>query len=195
MKVNLVVQGGKNDGAIIAINKPSFVIGRAPECNLRMESKALSRTHAQIKISSDGVTIKDLGSTNGTCVDGVKITEETPLKNGQVLRIGPLNVAIQIAAEMGGAKNPRVGSVADAVDRVAAKNQEDDDEIDLSALFGEDSNGAGEDFQKMLTTVVDFNKREDAAEKEQKEQQQHSKDSREAAERTLEAMFKSTFKK
>ena len=70
MIVKLIVHGGKNEGAVIAINKPQFIIGRLPECNLRIESKALSRRHAQIDVKDGSVTVKDLGSTNGTFVNG-----------------------------------------------------------------------------------------------------------------------------
>ena len=110
MIVKLVVHGGKNEGAVIVVNKPQFVIGRLPDCNLRIESKALSRHHAQININDGLVTVKDLGSTNGTFVDGKKITEEVVLKNGQTLRVGPLETTVQISVDMHGPKKPKVES-------------------------------------------------------------------------------------
>ncbi|MBQ2620911.1 MAG: FHA domain-containing protein [Thermoguttaceae bacterium] len=194
MIVKLVVHGGKNEGAVIAINKSPFIIGRLPECNLRIESKALSRRHAQIDVSDGSVTVKDLGSTNGTFVDGKKITEPVELKNGQSLRVGPLETTVQISAEMHGAKNPKVASVKEAVNRVANSKQNaaaDDGEIDLSALFGEDGEEAGEEFQKTLTTVVNWNTHQEQTEQKKNENVNHAADSREAASKTLEAMFKS----
>ena len=195
MIVKLIVHGGKNEGAVIVVNKPQFVIGRLPECNLRIESKALSRRHAQIDVSDGSVTIKDLGSTNGTFVDGKKITEPVELKNGQMLKIGPLETTVQISAEMHGAKNPKVASVKEAVNRVATQNAAvDDGEIDLSALFGEDGAEAGEEFQKTLTTVVNWNNHQEQVEQKKHESPNHSADSREAASKTLEAMFKNSIK-
>ena len=195
MIVKLIVHGGKNEGAVITINKPQFVIGRLPECNLRIESKALSRRHAQINIYDGAVTIKDLGSTNGTFIDGKKITEEVELKNGQTLRVGPLETTVQISAEMHGAKNPKVASVKEAVNRVAKQNVSNDDgEIDLSTLFGEDGNEAGEEFQKTLTTVVHWNAHQDSTEQKKSESVDKAADSREAASKTLEAMFKNSMK-
>lgn len=197
MIVKLIVHGGKNEGAVIAINKPQFIIGRLPECNLRIESKALSRRHAQINVNDGSVTVKDLGSTNGTFVDGQKITEEVELKNGQTLRVGPLETTVQISAEMHGAKNPKVASVKEAVNRVANAKQssaDDDGEIDLSALFGEDGNEAGEEFQKTLTTVVNWNTRQEQTEQKKNESSNKAADSREAASKTLEAMFKNSMK-
>ena len=194
MIVKLIVRGGKNEGAVITVNKPQFVIGRLPECNLRIESKALSRRHAQIDVKDGAVTVKDLGSTNGTFVDGQKITEEVELKNGQILRIGPLETLVQISAEMHGAKNPKVESAQEAVNRVAKQKTVSDDEIDLAALFGEDGDEAGEEFQKGLTTVVDWNSFQEKAEQKKSENVNKAADSREAAEKTLEAMFKSSLK-
>ena len=195
MIVKLVVHGGKNEGAVIVVNKPQFVIGRLPECNLRIESKALSRRHAQIDVSDGLVTVKDLGSTNGTFVDGKRITEPVELKNGQMLKIGPLETTVQISAEMHGAKNPKVASVKEAVNRVATHNAAvDDGEIDLSALFGEDGAEAGEEFQKTLTTVVNWNTHQEQVEQKKHESPNQSADSREAASKTLEAMFKNSIK-
>lgn len=197
MIVKLIVHGGKNEGAVIAITKPQFVIGRLPECNLRIESKALSRRHAQIDVKDGSVTVKDLGSTNGTFVDGKKITGEVELKNGQTLRVGPLETTVQISAEMHGAKNPKVASVKEAVNRVANAKQNtanDDGEIDLSALFGEDGNEAGEEFQKTLTTVVNWNVNPEQPEQKKIENVNKAADSREAASKTLEAMFKNSMK-
>ena len=194
MIVKLIVHGGKNEGAVIAINKPQFIIGRLPECNLRIESKALSRRHAQIDVKDGSVTVKDLGSTNGTFVDGQKITGEVELKNGQTLRVGPLETTVQISAEMHGAKNPKVASVKEAVSRVANTKQSssnDDGEIDLSVLFGEDGDEAGEEFQKTLTTVVNWNAPQEQMEQKKNESSNKAADSREAASKTLEAMFKS----
>lgn len=199
MIVKLVVHGGKNEGAVIVVNKPQFIIGRLPECNLRIESKALSRRHAQINVQDGSVTVKDLGSTNGTFVDGKKITEEVELKNGQTLRVGPLETTVQISAEMHGAKNPKVASVKEAVNRVAnakqSSSKDDDGEIDLSSLFGEDGEEAGEEFQKTLTTVVNWNTHQEPAEQQKKnESPNQAADSREAASKTLEAMFKNSMK-
>ena len=98
---------------------------------------------------------------------------------------------------MHGAKNPKVASVKEAVNRVANAKQSssnDDGEIDLSALFGEDGAEAGEEFQKTLTTVVNWNTHQEQAEQKKSENVNKAADSREAASKTLEAMFKNSMK-
>jgi pSer/pThr/pTyr-binding forkhead associated (FHA) protein len=61
----------------------------------------VSRRHASIAVSQDGCTICDLGSANGTWINGERLRPHTPqpLKNGDEVRMGKLNIAIQIQAE------------------------------------------------------------------------------------------------
>lgn len=201
MDVKLVIRGGKNDGTIIDINRPSYVIGRSSECNLRLESRAFSRKHAEIIVQEGYVGIKDLGSTNGTYLDGARLTEETELKNGQVLKIGPLECTVQISAQLSGKKKPKVESVQDAVSRLAAAksaqaNQKKatavkDDDVDLAELFGEDTVVAGEEFVKSLHDSAEWGVKQL---KTEEDGFQHSIDSRDAATKVLEAMFKNSLK-
>lgn len=60
------------------------VLGRGEDVDLQLHDTGTSRRHAQI----DGDTVRDLGSTNGTWVNGVRITTATTLHDGDVLRLG-----------------------------------------------------------------------------------------------------------
>jgi pSer/pThr/pTyr-binding forkhead associated (FHA) protein len=53
------------------------LIGRGPECNLRIASTDVSRRHCQIIVTDDAVLVRDLGSSNGTFIDGVQIDAGT----------------------------------------------------------------------------------------------------------------------
>jgi pSer/pThr/pTyr-binding forkhead associated (FHA) protein len=59
----------------------------------------LSRTHAEVRRGWDGVTITDLGSKNGTKLDGVTITEPTPLADGMVVALGKVVLRFTDPAE------------------------------------------------------------------------------------------------
>jgi hypothetical protein len=65
-----------------------FLIGKQPGCNLMFDDGYTSSQHAQIGMDQNGLCkIYDRGSTNGTFVNGVRVTE-TPLQHGLVIRIG-----------------------------------------------------------------------------------------------------------
>lgn len=57
--------------------KADTVIGRSTECGLRIASNEVSRQHCKICLSEDGVTVRDLGSSNGTFINGYQLEQET----------------------------------------------------------------------------------------------------------------------
>lgn len=73
-------------GEIFDIDKPVYKIGKKKDCSLRLvENKTVSRTHAAILVKNGTCYIKDLGSTNGTFLEGMEIPKETEveIKDGQ----------------------------------------------------------------------------------------------------------------
>lgn len=101
MRVKLTVAKGSNSGKAFEVNVPQFVIGRAKGCQLRPQSDAISRQHCVICVTEESATIRDLGSRNGTVVNGEKIEGTFTLSDGDELRVGPLKltVSIQTATE------------------------------------------------------------------------------------------------
>jgi pSer/pThr/pTyr-binding forkhead associated (FHA) protein len=96
MKVQLIVVQGKPEGKMIPLQGPKFKIGRGENCNLRPNSEQVSREHAEFAIGPDKVVVKDLGSRNGTLVNGKALTEPYALKDRDLIQIGPLTFAISI---------------------------------------------------------------------------------------------------
>ncbi|MGZ5441644.1 MAG: FHA domain-containing protein [Thermoanaerobaculia bacterium] len=64
------------------------VVGRDPACAAVIDEPDVSRDHARIAIAGHSATIEDLGSKNGTLVDGVRIREKTALSPGSEIRLG-----------------------------------------------------------------------------------------------------------
>jgi pSer/pThr/pTyr-binding forkhead associated (FHA) protein len=64
------------------------VIGRAPDCDLRLEDPLVSRRHARVLGSEIGTGIEDLDSSNGLYVNGRRRPGVTPLHPGDVIQIG-----------------------------------------------------------------------------------------------------------
>ena len=65
------------------------LIGRAPDCAVRSRSGRVSRRHARIRVDNGRATIEDLGSRNGTFVEGRRVTEALPLADGDTIAVGP----------------------------------------------------------------------------------------------------------
>ena len=104
MKVQLIVVQGKPEGKVIPLTGPTFKIGRGETCHLRPNSEQVSREHAEFTISGDVVTVGDLGSRNGTLVNGKALTTETcQLKDRDLVQVGPLTFAVSIEKTAPGA--------------------------------------------------------------------------------------------
>lgn len=71
-KYGLRAQNGRILGKAYPLTGPT-VIGRAPECQLRIDDASLSRKHAKLVPTNDGVVIEDLGSTNGSYHNGNRV--------------------------------------------------------------------------------------------------------------------------
>lgn len=95
MDVNLVLF--KNDGSQKTFDLPgnTTVIGRRHDCDLCIPLKHVSRRHCQLNMNSENLEIRDLGSRNGTFLNGQRI-EESTIKAGDYIKIGPLTFQIQI---------------------------------------------------------------------------------------------------
>ena len=76
-----------NDGPSILLDKPILLLGRHPECDIQIDSRKISRRHCCIAQVSDYLVVRDLGSTNGVRINGIKVVEGR-LAAGDELTIG-----------------------------------------------------------------------------------------------------------
>ncbi len=79
---------------------PVTLIGRSTECNLKIASSQVSRAHCRITLGEDTVYVEDLGSANGTLVDGKPLVahQPTPVVPGAKLVVGPAEFLIDYVA-------------------------------------------------------------------------------------------------
>jgi pSer/pThr/pTyr-binding forkhead associated (FHA) protein len=77
------------------VTEERSVIGRRQDCQLRIPTRDVSRQHCELLKQNNELLVKDLGSSNGTFVNGKRIAE-SPLKAGDRLRIGPVAFVVQI---------------------------------------------------------------------------------------------------
>lgn len=84
----LTVLTGGASGTQLKVSKGIAVIGRAANVELRVEDDGISRNHARIRADTNRAWVEDLGSRNGTLVNGKKITATTELRDGDKIQVG-----------------------------------------------------------------------------------------------------------
>lgn len=95
MNVSLVLL--KKDGTTKTFKLPCAVtsIGRRQDCDFCLPLSMVSRRHCEISVSKDQVWVRDLGSRNGTFINGQRI-DETRAKAGDILQVGPVSFVLQV---------------------------------------------------------------------------------------------------
>lgn len=126
MDARLKVVGGSKSGSEIPLKKAKFVIGRSPECSLRAGSDAISRRHCEIRLTRSEISIVDLGSRNGTFVNGNRIEREEILESGDEVGIGPLKFQVIVQHGLNTQKRPVVKTIAEVAARSAQEVRTDD---------------------------------------------------------------------
>lgn len=97
MLAKLLVVRGQPQGKLLVFPSGEYVIGRGDECHIRPNSSWVSRQHCILHVSEESVTLKDLGSTNGTLVNGRRVMGERQLSDGDHVQIGPLVFKLSVA--------------------------------------------------------------------------------------------------
>jgi hypothetical protein len=82
------------DGRDVALDQEVFVIGRSSGCDIVVDDPNVSRRHAEVRRLGDGYSLVDLGSTNGTEVNGQRVGE-TSLMNGDVIGVGTTRLTFE----------------------------------------------------------------------------------------------------
>jgi serine phosphatase RsbU (regulator of sigma subunit) len=84
----IVMIAGAEPGKRVEICETPVTIGRSPDQTLAFADSSLSRRHARISVIGGDVVAEDLGSTNGTFVNGARLQAPRPLNHGSVIRVG-----------------------------------------------------------------------------------------------------------
>jgi pSer/pThr/pTyr-binding forkhead associated (FHA) protein len=90
MRAKLLIVAGRPQGQALYFPCGEFVIGRGEECHLRPNSSWVSRQHCMLRVEQNIVHLRDLGSRNGTLVNGARIIGERRLIHGDRVQLGPL---------------------------------------------------------------------------------------------------------
>jgi len=93
--VQLRVVGGVGAGRVIPLGRGEHVVGRAASADVRLDDPGISRSHAVVVVTAEGVTVRDLGPTNRSRLDGLQLPEEgTRLEPGRRLTVGSTTIVL-----------------------------------------------------------------------------------------------------
>lgn len=72
------------------------LLGRSPYCSIVLADARVSRQHAAIHVTADGISIEDLGGRNGTEVNGHRVTARRMLAPGDVIQLGGVRLEVEL---------------------------------------------------------------------------------------------------
>jgi two-component system cell cycle response regulator len=84
----LVVLSGPRVGAVFRLDRPSTVLGRSGQADVNIDDDGVSRNHIRILRNDDAIICEDMGSRNGTFVNGTKLTQPLVLADGDKIQLG-----------------------------------------------------------------------------------------------------------
>jgi pSer/pThr/pTyr-binding forkhead associated (FHA) protein len=159
MSAVLLVTKDKKQIAKVSVTGSSFVIGRAPDCNLPIDEALASRQHAELVLERGCYSVRDRGSRNGTSVNGEKITGNRELKDGDEIEIGSTRIKFiwdKSAEEEDDGEKTRVASIADLEKKlpgqeVVKKRVKGNIEVKLRVVEGPLQGGIFQDWESPLT--------------------------------------------
>jgi predicted component of type VI protein secretion system len=135
-----------SEGSNILLDKPILLLGRHPECDIQIDSRKISRRHCCIAQVEDHLMVRDLGSTNGIRINGVRVQEgrlapndELTIGNSRYRVCWDVVAAASEPANLKERQEPVRGTHADVLDDDVLESCEEPvalDEEDVSPLRG-----------------------------------------------------------
>jgi pSer/pThr/pTyr-binding forkhead associated (FHA) protein len=137
MNYVLQVVRGRAASTTLKLADGVTVIGRHDDCLIRIKSSQVSRRHCEIFEVADKLTLRDLGSSNGTFVNGKKVSGQQALKHGDELTVGAVTLRV---AQLGKApvsqptsepsSKPKAADTA-VLDAIAVEDDDEQEEFEM----------------------------------------------------------------
>ena len=132
MNYVLQVVRGRSANTTLKLSDGVTSVGRHDDCWIRIKSSQVSRRHCEIFESGGKLTIRDLGSSNGTYVNGKRVLGQQPLTPGDELTLGAVTLRVAKLGQAGGAgpaiapaAKPKAGDTA-VVEAIPADSAEEE---------------------------------------------------------------------
>ncbi len=139
--LKLIIEDDEGRKTVVPFVRDEITIGRQEGNTIRLTERNVSRRHARLVRLNGHVVVEDLGSYNGTRINGERIAGQSPLKEGDLIQIGDYDLALQAeaAASVSGpitakvpARRPELAKTEPALEAMPAPEQARDEEEDTS---------------------------------------------------------------
>ena len=97
-RISLAVIDGPDAGSVYRVEKPRVTIGRS-NADLTLNDTEASRTHAAVEVRDFIIQLRDLGSTNGTLVEGQRITDVVELQDKSEFQVGATTLMLIVTED------------------------------------------------------------------------------------------------
>jgi predicted Zn finger-like uncharacterized protein len=97
-RISLALIAGPDAGSVYRVEKPRVTVGRS-NADLTLNDTEASRTHAAVEVRDTIIQLRDLGSTNGTLVDGQKITDVVELQDKSEFQVGATTLMLIVTED------------------------------------------------------------------------------------------------
>jgi pSer/pThr/pTyr-binding forkhead associated (FHA) protein len=142
MNYVLQVVRGRSASTTLKLNDNVTSLGRHDDCVIRIKSSQVSRRHCELFEVGGQLMLRDLGSSNGTYVNGKRVAGEQPVKHGDELTVGAVTFRVAklgqpaSALPASPASQPKAGDTA-VVDAVEVNDADDGEEFEMEFDDGE----------------------------------------------------------
>ena len=99
--MRLIFTSAPSEGRFVELTAARLTIGRVAGNDLQLDDQKVSRHHAVIEVHERQAVLRDLGSRNGTYVDGVRLSGAHVLSGGERLRFGDQQLRVQAGPDAG----------------------------------------------------------------------------------------------
>lgn len=108
----LVLYSGPDAGRRFVLPEGTLVIGRAPGCELMIDTASISRRHAELSVQGEQVWLRDLGSANGSLVNDHRIEGSVQLRDADVVRLADVVLKFYAADNVDALLHDRIWRLA-----------------------------------------------------------------------------------
>jgi pSer/pThr/pTyr-binding forkhead associated (FHA) protein len=142
MNYVLQVVRGRSATTTLRLGEGVTSLGRHDDCIIRIKSSQVSRKHCELHEADGRLIVRDLGSSNGTFVNGKRVLGQQPLRVGDELTVGSVTLRVATLGQPVAAAHPTAAKPGDTA-VVEALPVDDDDEFEIEFDEGEPAAVAG----------------------------------------------------